>query len=64
MNKSPHSIPPEKPRERVVYVDILEQQMLDLEALRDEVAEAEQHLTSKQRPTKVGAARARSWRRH
>ena len=63
MSKSPHSTAPEESRERVVFVDILEKQMLDLEALRDEVAKAEL-MTSKQRATRrVGSARARRWRR-
>jgi hypothetical protein len=41
MSKCPHTAATETSRERVVFIDILEQQMLDLEALRKKVAEAE-----------------------
>ena len=41
MSKSPRSAAAEPSRERVVFVDILKMQMLDLEALRKKVAEAE-----------------------
>jgi len=41
MSNSPRSAATEQLRERVVLVDILEQQMLDLKALREEVAAAE-----------------------
>ena len=40
MSKRTHSAAPETSRERIVLIDI-EQQMLDLEALRKKVAEAE-----------------------
>lgn len=42
MSKCPHTAATEASRERVVFIDILKQQMLDLEALRKKVAEAEQ----------------------
>jgi hypothetical protein len=41
MIKSPRSAAAEQSHERVVLVDFLEQQMLDLKALRKEVAAAE-----------------------
>jgi hypothetical protein len=44
MRKSPRSAAVYRPRERVVVIDILKQQMLDLQALRKEVAEAERAL--------------------
>jgi hypothetical protein len=41
MRKSPRSAAVDRPRERVVIIDTLKQQMLDLKALRKKVAEAE-----------------------
>ena len=41
MNSSPRLAAAEELRQSVVLVDILEQQMLDLKALREEVAAAE-----------------------
>jgi hypothetical protein len=41
MIKSPRSAVAERSHERIVLVDFLEQQMLDLRALRKEVAAAE-----------------------
>jgi hypothetical protein len=41
MRKLPRSAASEKFRERLVYINVLKQQMLDLEAVRKEVAEAE-----------------------
>ena len=46
MRKSARSHTTKPSRERVVFVDILRQQLLDLEALRKEVAEAEARSTS------------------
>jgi len=40
-NKSPRSIVGKRLPRQVVVIDILEQQMLDLQALRKKVAEAE-----------------------
>ena len=40
MSKSPRSAAAEQSRERVVVIDILKYQMLDLEALRKKVASA------------------------
>jgi hypothetical protein len=41
MSNFPRSAALEKSRERILLVDILKQQMLDLEALRKKVADAE-----------------------
>jgi len=49
MIKSPPSAAAEQSRERVVLVDILAQQMLDLEALRKEVASAERAAAMKKK---------------
>jgi hypothetical protein len=54
MIKSPRSAAPEQSRERIVLVDALEQQMLDLKALRKEVAAAERAAAVKRR-YKVGS---------
>jgi hypothetical protein len=62
MNKSPHSAAAEKPRRRVILIDILKQQMSDLRALRKEVAEAELRITLAIR--RPGLAGRRRGRRH
>jgi hypothetical protein len=49
MSKSPRLAVAEQSRERVVFVDILKQQMLDLKALRKKVAEAESASTAKKK---------------
>jgi hypothetical protein len=47
MGKSPRSAIAEQSRERVVFLDILKQQMLDLEALRKKVDEAERSCSNR-----------------
>jgi len=49
MIKSPRLATAEQSHERVVLVDILEQQMLDLDALRKEVAAAESAAAAKKK---------------
>ena len=49
MIRSPRPAAAEQSRERVVLVDILQQQMLDLKALRKEVAEAESAAAKKRK---------------
>ena len=60
MIKSPPSAAAEQSRERVVLVDILAQQMLDLEALRKEVAAAESAaaINEKHEPLKTPRSQA------
>jgi len=49
MIKPPRSAAAERSQKRVVIVDILEQQMSDLKALRKEVAEAERAAATKRK---------------
>ena len=60
MIKSPPAAAAEQSRERVVLVDILAKQMLDLEALRKEVAAAESvaAMKKKHEPLKTPRSRA------
>jgi hypothetical protein len=51
MSKSPRSTAAEQSRKRVVFIDILKQQMLDLKALRKKVAEAESAVAAKRKRT-------------
>jgi hypothetical protein len=48
MGRFPRSTP-EQSRKRVVFIDILKQQMLDLKALRKKVAEAESASAAKKK---------------
>jgi hypothetical protein len=50
MNKYARSAASEKLRERIVFIDILKRQMLDLSALRKKVAEAEMRTTAMRIP--------------
>ena len=49
MSKSPCSTAAEQSRARVISIDILKQQILDLEALREKVAEAERASSEKKK---------------
>jgi hypothetical protein len=53
MRKLPRSAASEKLRERVVYIDILKQQMLDLEAVRKELAQAESRAAALKRSGRI-----------
>ena len=61
MSKLPRLAATEKSRERIVVIDPLRQQMLDLEALRREVADAEMRANLgrnfNSRPERLSSAR-------